>query len=252
MTHARLKGYLNQYAQKYTTMWKQYAGFRAGRGAGLPLWPEWCWCPLAAAYAITNGNHMDIGVVGALSAWRLTQGIYIFDGDLYKMLADTSNEGELAFEALFDLPEWAVYIEAPGGTTFCEKPLLGWFAYMEWDANDGHPELRLVLDLHEGLASYPIDIQNGTLTDCLASVENEVAMLTGSSDVYGKYVQLADILKPIIAVTLYLCSAEPDIVTMEPGSRKPAMPKPVKIRGEQRYFPVDRHTYWKVGSGLVR
>ena len=58
------------------------------RGAELPHWPQWCYLPLFGAYAIVGGggtNRVPIdraqhpGVVAALAAWRMTQGIYRYD-----------------------------------------------------------------------------------------------------------------------------------------------------------------------------
>lgn len=81
------KKHLEYYSRVYPSAWKQVDMFRAGRGKELPFWPEWCFLPLAGAYAIvfaeaqdqgidiTSETGMplvnDVGILGALAAWRL-------------------------------------------------------------------------------------------------------------------------------------------------------------------------------------
>ena len=73
----------------YPTAWLRVDQLRADRGTrGLPSWPEWCFLPLAGAYAIISEDAgmdrlplelaADVSRLGALSAWRVTQGIYRF------------------------------------------------------------------------------------------------------------------------------------------------------------------------------
>ena len=84
-------------------------------------WPDWCFLPLAGTYAIvskgkTPANQAHhIGILGALAAWRVTQGIYRFDPTTFD-----APPGERAShrvtsrpEVLFHLPEWCVYIPTP-------------------------------------------------------------------------------------------------------------------------------------------
>src|SRR5690606_4806291 len=83
----------------YPQAWQQAEEFRLDR-SGLPDWPEWCYLPLGAAHAIVSASagtqHLqphvlaDVGRIGALCAWRMTQGIYRFDPALYPALTDTS------------------------------------------------------------------------------------------------------------------------------------------------------------------
>ena len=41
---------------RYPLAWRQAAHFREGRGVDLPHWPDWCYLPLSAAYAIVSGG----------------------------------------------------------------------------------------------------------------------------------------------------------------------------------------------------
>jgi hypothetical protein len=65
------------------------------RGRDLPQWPDWCFLPLRHAQAIvTCGSKrpppyeppFHRGILGALAAWRVSQGIYRFDRTLYDAL----------------------------------------------------------------------------------------------------------------------------------------------------------------------
>lgn len=43
--------------KRFPSAWVQYDQFRQDRGQnGLPDWPDWCYCPMAGAYAILSGG----------------------------------------------------------------------------------------------------------------------------------------------------------------------------------------------------
>lgn len=105
------KKHLEYYSKVYPQAWRQADQFRQLRGKELPFWPDWCFLPLAGATAIiteesqnqgadTNPNsHLlinDIGIVGALAAWRVTQGVYRFDPDVFQELVSTPVSGDTA------------------------------------------------------------------------------------------------------------------------------------------------------------
>ena len=85
--------HLRTYAGVYPTAWRQADDLRARRGHDVD-WPDWCYLPLAGAYAIIEteatrqGIPMitavsDVGNLGALIAWRQTQGVYRFDATVF-------------------------------------------------------------------------------------------------------------------------------------------------------------------------
>src|SRR5690606_17927303 len=139
----RPKRHLIAMGERYPDAWRLVDDMRADRGKGLPDWPDWCFLPFAGAYAIVSGGRTlspleagDVARLGALAAWRVTQGIYRFDPDLYRALLGTPVEGDLPVDIILRLPEWCVYIETPG-YIFGADPLHGFFAHLESDANDG-------------------------------------------------------------------------------------------------------------------
>lgn len=146
--------HLQRYSALYPLAWKQLNSFREMRGKGLPDWPEWCFCPLAGAYAVVSGgggNRLnpdmvgDVSRVGALAAWRTTKTIFRFDSTLASALTDT-DLNKLPVDILYRLPQWCVYIEAPNLDWF-GLPVAGFFAHLENDANTGRSELRFLFDV---------------------------------------------------------------------------------------------------------
>ena len=144
---------LGTFSRQHPDAWKQVDEFRAGRKE-LGNWPDWCFLPLAGIYAIvskgktlqsSNQAH-HIGIVGALAAWRVTQGIYRFDPTTFDALWKTPVTGDIPTEVLFHLPEWCVYILTPD-QTWQGATLNGFFGHLECDMNDRRTELRLVLDV---------------------------------------------------------------------------------------------------------
>lgn len=261
--YCRPREHLKAAAMVYPGAWKQVDQFRAGRGHdGLPDWPEWCFLPLAAAYAIVSGggdNQVspemagDVGRLGAMAAWRVTQGIYRFDETLLQSLIETPVSGDLPVEVLYRLPEWCVYIETPGFAWMGEA-LAGFFAHIEWDANTGREELRLVLDITkaDGYLLLPIPVHLGA--DLAAGIK--AANLEAQRQAWkGRAPKLADDIRelesadleiePLVSLLLYLCSVTADFGN---GERRPKNPEAKKTKRGWRMFPADKPTTWPVGE----
>lgn len=246
----------------YPGAWKLLDQFRASRGRdGLPDWPDWCYLPMAAAYAVVSGggDHRitdmelagDVGRLAALAAWRPTQGIYRFDPYLYRALIDTPGTGDLPADILQAMPEWCIYIETPDGDWF-GAPMSGFFAHLEWDANSRREELRLLLDLTQNgdyyLQPLPIHLGGGIEAGIeAASIEaqrqawrfkspetaNDLRRIKGDLE-----------LTPLISLLLYICSTNAEIGG---ESRRPERPRPKKTKKGWRLFPADKPTSWDVG-----
>jgi len=139
----------------YPQLWPAVDRLRAMRADDFPEWPCWCFLPMQGAYAILSGGGdrrvpLDrvhhVGIVAALAAWRVTQGVYRFDPAVAEAVAATPLDGDLPTDLLYRLPEWCVYIETPG-RTWEGRSLHGFWAHVEWEEGDGANELRLVLTL---------------------------------------------------------------------------------------------------------
>jgi hypothetical protein len=174
---------LGTFSRQYPDAWKQVDEFRAGRKE-LGNWPDWCFLPLAGIYAIVSkGKTLQspnqahhIGILGALGAWRVTQGIYRFDPTTFDALWKTPVTGDIPTEVLFHLPEWCVYIPTPEHIWQGATPN-GFFAHLECDMNDRRTELRLVLHVTgaagDQLVVMPTHLGKGSVTEGVEAMLKE-------------------------------------------------------------------------------
>ncbi|MFK1437591.1 AcrVA2 family anti-CRISPR protein [Pseudomonas aeruginosa] len=253
-TH-RARRMLEAAASQYAKAWNQIDQFRAERGKGLPDWPDWCFIPMAAGYAIASGgghNRLSFermhhpAVLTALASWRMTQGIFRFDETLRDALLDTPLSGSLPVQHLYRLPHWCVYIETPG-LTWQAEPLAGFFAHLECDlARDGIPELRLLLDLGadarqpfapSALLPVPVILTADTLEEALNLLSDSAQRQGSDLGLPASLIAEADrpaagSIAPLISLLLYLC-AEPE-VSQRGAPIALRNPQPVRTRREGR------------------
>jgi hypothetical protein len=262
---------LEYYSRVYPSAWKQVDRLRAGRGKDLPFWPDWCFLPLSGAYAVVSTEaerqgidvtdlknlHLinDVGIVGALAAWRVTQGIYRFDPDVYQAVIDTPITGDLPHDILFNLPEWCIFVETPG-LDFMGRRLNGYFAHLEYDAHDGRKELRLVLDHTRAESRVPVLISQvvhlgpwsllEAIERAMKSAEHISKDLLGTDSPFPWEALQAvqGSVAPLISLLLYICSVNGEIGD---GKRQPTNPKPKKTKKGRRIFPPNQVTTWDVG-----
>ena len=253
----RPREHLRAVAHFYPGAWKMIDTFRQNRGKGLLDWPQWCFCPLAAAYAIVSGGGdnrtpetiSDVARIGALAAWRVTQGIYRFDTALYPQLIKTPIN-KLPVDVLYHLPEWCVYIETPD-LKWLDIPMAGFFAHLEHDTNTGRPELRLLLDvdLEHGpaLIGQPLHLTADTIEGAVAAMVDEskrqMINLTPCTKMPDMSKHLTPPLQQLLSLLLYLCSDSADFG----GHPPPTNPRPKKIKKGWRLFPPNKPCLWDVG-----
>lgn len=269
--HCRPWQHLQIISKAYPNAWVQIEKFRAGRGKDLPAWPEWCFLPLAAYYAIVSTNvgidHLpqgelitEIGRLGAISTWRYTQGVYRFHPDVYKALQTTDIRGEIPIEVLYRLPEWCVYIETPN-MTWQDQPLHGFWAHLEWDVNTGRSELRLLLDTEQLLAPMMLHIGAWTVTEAVDRAISEALSHAGivrqhHPTVNDDVPKLAASLQPLLSLLLYLCSDEPEVEDKEEPATQPHRPQPQRTKNGLRLFAPSKPRLWlvadKIGDALSR
>lgn len=270
-TAERLRDYLAHYGRIYPSAWKDAEGFRLNRGnKQLGTWPDWCFVPMAGAaatvHAVTSRAPFpvtpynlgyDTAVLGALIPWRIGQGVYRFDPDLLEELWATPVDGDLPGEVLFQLPEYAVYVEAPETAFHGRRRVLGAFAHLEWDVTHKRAELRLLLDLGDTSSFVPLPVHlGGTLEEGLRDAVRytttlKVEGLSGQDltreqvDVAARF--LSTVAQPVVSCLLYLCSENAEYA----GPRRPAPRLPGKLRGGgQDWRPPAKPTTWSVGERM--
>ncbi len=253
-TH-RAREALIQAGRDYPDAWAQAESFRAARGPGFD-WPDWCYLPLAGSYAVVSHGGptrlsldkiADVSRVGAMCAWRITQGIYRFDPAVYDAVIDTPVGGDLPCSVLTQLPEWCVYIETPG-MELSSGRLHGFWAHLEQDANTHATELRLLLDQDHALSPVPLHMGQWPLSEAiaravdLASVHSlQLGVPVSAGEARKEWRSWAE---PLLSLLLYLCSAVGDIS----GRGVPGNPVPTKTRrGGVKLFAADGPKTWDVG-----
>ena len=206
----------------YPGVWQDVKKIRSSKGKDLPDWPDWCYIPIAAGIAITTGgddsnllratfDKYSPAVVTAAAAWRITQGIYKFDADIYNELTGQPMSDNLPCDALKRLPEWCVYIETIPAKS--DHYIVGFWCHLEKDQNDGREELRFVFFWNTGdITILPVHLGPWTLKEGLQKTIDEakrqakkqgVDLAEDVDDVsdVGRYLQLV----------LYLCADNADI-----------------------------------------
>lgn len=237
---------------------------RSRRGHDLPHWPNWCFMPMAAWYAIVaRDNNVerltpslvgDVSRLAAIGTWRYSQGIYRVDPDLMAGLVESNLPGDLPAEVLYRLPEWCVYVETPG-LSWAGTALHGFWAHLEWDANTERTELRLLFDLDDRLLGIPLHLGSWALKEAVQRYARNAAAVAAEQgidfSVRGEDMdEIADAVRPLLSILLYLCSDEPEIDDLRQPGSSPARPRPKKTKKGWRLFPPDRPRTWTVGAGI--
>lgn len=238
--------------------------------------------PEYGGWPVSSGEEEGSLVgVSALAAWRTTKGIYLFDATVFEELWHTDIQGALPVELLQRLPEWSVYVPFPVvrkqlwgvGPTAGEIKCHGFFGHMDCDQH-GAPFLHLSLDTdYSGdppFALSPITLKlTGNLSDSCAPfhrqvdgalsaveqlVQREAPNVTLSalrSDVSAWACrQESDLIRPLVSILLWLCSANPEIAGLDPlrGLRTKRTKKGLRNFGpdEPRVYEVA----YRIGAAL--
>lgn len=230
---------LREVEHRWPEAWKQYRQFRSMKGQpGFTDWPDWCYVPMAAAYAVVSGGGPHqlgpgegtwIAAVAAAAAWRISKGIYRFDADIYRELIEQPLDGKLPTAVFYNLPEWGVYIETPGMRSH------GFIAHLEHDNKTGIPELRLLLLHPDGsrLATL-IMLGDWDLQTAVAKLDKSSRLqqtrMFGAPISPGLVGDMADqyqeMVIPYLQLVLYLCSTNREVTERRQRGRKRSKGRP--------------------------
>lgn len=237
---------LKEIAKAYPNVWQQVKQFRAAKGKDLPNWADWCYLPIAAGVAIaTQGNNSKLyqamfnkinpAIIVAGATWRITQGVYRFDAELYNTLVNQPLEGNIPCEVLKRLPEWCVYIE------MYDDEIEGFWAHLEDDINTDRIELRLVIMFKDGVnTSVPIHLGNWTIEEGLQRMIQEAQQHVQGYKVPQLPDELIKKIASMIQLVLYLCADNIDITQL------PQHPR-YRVRRSGQVDVVRKVRTWDVG-----
>jgi hypothetical protein len=284
----RTTRYLSEVRKRYPDGFAQLNRMVRQKGVpGMPDWPDWCWLPLGASYAVASGggaNRLtatdsrtaDMGRLGALSAWRLTKGVYWLEPDAQNLhvtrLWQAPNvpvDPTLGAERFVDnLPQHCVYVALPQADRPMETGPLRWplgvFIHLEHDANNGRPELRIVVDTDgtwEGLQPHPVLLDRPTLLassreQALGAMGTVLQNFPGLGDVDDSEELLAKFgtTVPFQVWPVVEAVCDPNVVISRwdmPGER-PERAQPVKGSDGPRWEPANEPTRWRVSLAAPR
>ena len=207
----------NDLTREYKGLWDQVKDFITARGQGVPDWPEWCYMPMAGAYAIVGGGgavpkwkRPDISKVAAIAAWRPTRTVVEISSDRLRSLWEGEKPEEVSAADLSSLPVWGPYVDLQDVGA---APAEGGILHLEHDANDGHAEFRGLL-INEDLSTTPALLDLGTDPEEGArSVVEEAVRVAHSAKEQapvepGATKAMFELASPLLSIALYLASEE--------------------------------------------
>ena len=241
-------------------------------------WPPHIYVPLEAAmeelpaalqemggrqaleeFAVLGIDEAMLTVASGLTwaSWRMGQGIYRFDPELYPLLINTEGNADIPASMLMQLPEWCVYIDTPGlkipslrlGVSDIE--LHGAWLRLDVDNTPGGGPMLVIsadTDLAE-TATPPTQIVylGGTVADGIrASIQR--AQPAVKKDGYSpeeSTSRLRKWIEPIVNLALYLCT-NPDF-SRNGRTATPENPTPKKTKRGVKIFAADGPAMWDVG-----
>jgi len=206
----------NQITREYRGVWDQVRDFLNGRGRDLPDWPEWCYMPMAGAYAVVSGGESgvlppekqrDISVVSAVAAWRPTRTNVEIEEDLLETLWRGEMPETVEADDLASLPAWGIYVDLG---SVSDAPA-GAILHLEHDVGDGHAEFR-ALGIEESLETFPalLDLKGDPEEGARSVLEEAVRVGEKSKQrmpvEVGTTSALAEHIRPFLSIALYLGS----------------------------------------------
>lgn len=261
----RARDHLHAVGRRYAAAWSLADNMRVDSD-----WPAWCFLPMpgwAVVQAKGVGLHpsqtvhdpaavLDVGRLATLGAWRMTQGIYRFDPDVYAAVADTPMDNDLPADVLTRMPEWSIYLETPG-MHYGGRELAGAWVHLDYGTRTGQTKLRVLLDAGlalEDLIPLGAPLQ-GSLKQSIDAAMMESALRHGQhglpmQDPRRASADIAAALGPIVSLLLYVCSAGADI-TRGGVPAQPSHPVPQRTRRHgEKLFAADGPRQWDVGVRL--
>jgi hypothetical protein len=123
-------------------------------------WEPWCYVPRNLIVRAVTEMRPDtdiqspaararLSLLAAVTAWRMTKGVYAVDPDFMGLLLDSEIPADMPQMPLLRLPEWCPYLATPGAELLPGLVIHGFFAYVDdahWGTGRaGAPQLHFEL-----------------------------------------------------------------------------------------------------------
>ena len=257
--------HLHHAGRQHRDAWRRFDRALAEERRRGRSWPAYVHAPLAVAENVAaDSGFTGLGaaaqphIIAGLAAWRPTQGVYRFHPTLLEELWRTPVTGDLPGELFRNLPEWCVYIEAPGRDAGPGMPMHGFFAHLA-PGEGGAETLELLFDLRAPMPMLaPTRVHlHGTVQDSVyvtARSRMDPDLADAVSDLVDELVRgYIEPLSSVLSVLLYLCSEAPELRDAEGRRDAPAPPKPKRPRRRgqvERFAAASAPTVWETAFEL--
>ena len=244
------------FSRKYPKIFKKVNRELIPKTRAVTSWPSYCYIPTLICDLILEAHEENMGIVrsgsdaeilGALSAWFYTQGIYKFIPEVYDEIISTKCRGNIPVDAVKRLPQHSIYIETPK-----HSAMYGFFAHLDFNETLDKSQLRFLLNTANGLIPIALNLGSWTVSDALKDYTIDV---TSSFDkkfngVTESYIdkELVPISEQCLSLVLYLCCEEPDIETI--NDELPTRAKSTKTKKGFVLHPPKKPNIWHVGKNI--
>jgi hypothetical protein len=229
------------------------------RGKSLKNWDKAVFFPVSAwleiGFKLIGGPQLSnfdlfvesmnkIGVIEAVGTWGYSQGYYRLDPAIYEAVSTTKIPDAIPLSVFTRLPEWCVYIETPNAK-FGGDDMYGFYAYLDDDPRDDILELRLCADCDNHLGStVPISLSDEISIS--EAISNHINYNMLEIDDAKKII--ANDIKPMLSLLLYLCSDAPEIDDAHEPQSTPYRTQAKKVKGGYKIFVPNAPRIWDVGT----
>ena len=248
--------HLNHFCRKYPKIFKTIYRKVIPQLRAVSYWPNYCYLPTPLCNIILEAHKENMGVersgsdgeiLGALSSWFYTQGIYKFIPEVYDEIISTKCKGNIPVDAVKRLPQHSIYIETPK-----HSAMYGFFAHLDFDEESDKSQLRFLLNTPNGLIPVALNLGNWTIFDALKDYIIDVTSNFDKQDnnINEDYIEeeLVPISAQCLSLVLYLCCEEPDIETI--NDELPIRAKPTKTKKGFVLHPPKKPKVWHVGKNI--
>ena len=121
--------------------------------------------------------------IASTYTWRASKGVYRFAPEIYQALVSQPLTGDIPWESLHHLPEWAVFVETPG-LSYERHPMEGFIAHQDFNFYSQAVDLQFAMFLQgrdePKLVAFPLG--KGGLAEAMSRVDEVDNLFAGGAE----------------------------------------------------------------------